>query len=74
MFREIADSPLWEPGVEFSGGMFRITPFQEPVSGATSSGWSHLLGTLPISDGRRRMLLMRPADYTARECQRNRKG
>ena len=33
-------------------------------------GWSNLLGTLPISDGQRRMLLTRPTGFTARDYQK----
>ena len=33
-------------------------------------GWRHVLGTVPISGGQRRMLLTRSTDFTARDYQR----
>ena len=70
VFREMAASLLREPEIESSGGLFRMTLFNGPVSGAMRPGWSHLLGTLPISDGQRRMLLTRPTGFTARDYQK----
>ena len=70
VFREMAASLLTEPEIESSGGLFRMTLFNGPVSGAMRPGWSHLLGTLPISGGQRRMLLTRPTGFTARDYQK----
>ena len=70
VFREMAASLLREPEIESSGGLFRMTLFNGPVSGAMRPGWSHLLGTLPISDGQRRMLLTRSTGFTARDYQK----
>lgn len=70
VFREMAASLLREPEIESSGGLFRMTLFNEPVTGAMRPGWSHLLGTLPISDGQRRMLLTRPTGFTPRDYQK----
>ena len=77
VFREIAASLLREPEIESSAGLFRMMLFNQPVTGAMRPGWSHLLGTLPIPDGQRRMLLPRPTGFTARdysEGQRNQRG
>ena len=70
VFREMAASLLREPKIESSGDLFRMTLFNQPVSGAMRPGWSHLLGTLPISDGQRRMLLTRPSGFTAQDYQK----
>ena len=70
VFREMAASLLREPEIESSAGLFRMTLFNEPVTGAMRPGWSHLLGTLPISDGQRRMLLTRPTGFTTRDYQK----
>ena len=70
VFREMAASLLREPEIESSAGLFRMTLFNEPVTGTMRPGWSHLLGTLPISDGQRRMLLTRPAGFTTRDYQK----
>ena len=70
VFREMAESLLREPEIESSGGLFRMTLFNGPVSRAMRPGWSHLLSTLPISGGQRRMLLTRPTGFTARDYQK----
>ncbi len=70
VFREMAASLLREPELESANGLFRMTLFNEPVSGKMRPGWSHLLSTLPISDGQRRMLLIRPNGFTEQDYQR----
>lgn len=70
VFRKIAASLLREPEIESSGGLFRMTLFNEPVTKAMRPGWSHLQGALPISDGQRRMLLTRPSGFTAGDYQK----
>ena len=70
VFREMAASLLREPELDSANGLFRMTLFNEPVSGKTRPGWSHLLSTLPISDGQRRLLLTRPAGFTEQDYQR----
>ncbi len=69
VFREMAASLLREPDIESCDGLFRMTLFNEPVSGAMRPGWNHLLGALPISGGQRKMLLARFAGFTARDYQ-----
>lgn len=70
VFREMASRLLREPEIESANGLFRITLFNEPVSGKTKPGLSHLLGTLPISDAQRRLLLTRPTGFTEQDYQR----
>ena len=70
VFREMAASLLREPELESANGLFRMTLFNEPVSGKTRPGWSHLLSTLPISDGQCRLLLTRPTGFTEQDYHR----
>ncbi|MDE0101222.1 MAG: putative DNA binding domain-containing protein [Bryobacterales bacterium] len=50
VFREMAAGMLREPVIESSGGLFRMTLFNEPVSRAMGQAWSHRVGTMPTSD------------------------
>ena len=70
VFREMAASLLREPELDSANGLFRMTLFNEPVSGKMRPGWSQLLSTLPISDGQRRLLLIRPTGFTEHDYQR----
>lgn len=70
VFCELAVSLLREPEIESSDGLFRMGLFSGPVSEAMRPGWRHVLGTVPISGGQRRMLLTRSTDFTARDYQR----
>ncbi|MDE0356376.1 MAG: putative DNA binding domain-containing protein [Gammaproteobacteria bacterium] len=70
VFREMAASLLREPELDSASGLFRMTLFNEPVSGEMRPGWSHLLSTLLVSDGQRRLLLARPTGFTEQDYQR----
>ena len=69
VFREMAASLLRKPEIESVNGLFRLTLFNEPVSEHTRPGWSHLLSTLPISDGQHRLLLGRRTGFNAQDYQ-----
>ena len=69
VFREVAASLLQEPEIESANGLFRLTLFNEPTSEHMRPGWSHLLRTLPISDGQYRLLLARPTGFGVQDYQ-----